>query len=307
MMKRKAWALLLIVVLLASLLPAAAFAAAAWAPNTSYKAGDIVSYGGSDYQCIQPHTSLVGWEPPNVPALWKLHSGGGTDTQPPTAPANLSVSGKTSTTVSLSWGASTDNVGVTGYDVYQGGALVGNAATTSYTVSGLTPSTSYTFTVKAKDAAGNVSAASNAVTVTTDGASTDTTPPTAPTGVSASNVTSSSVTLTWTASTDNVHRNRSDGFDVVYVYGEGQRRCRQRIRSEQCRYGYDIRQRRWRRQENRHVLPGLGGLWTQLQGAGNRRFEGHPYQLRFCGHLLERQTRQSGSDRTEPANLGLRR
>ncbi|WP_445013540.1 glycosyl hydrolase family 18 protein [Paenibacillus oleatilyticus] len=210
-MKRKAWALLLIVVLLASLLPAAAFAAAAWAPNTSYKAGDIVSYGGSDYQCIQPHTSLVGWEPPNVPALWKLHSGGGTDTQPPTAPANLSVSGKTSTTVSLSWGASTDNVGVTGYDVYQGGALVGNAATTSYTVSGLTPSTSYTFTVKAKDAAGNVSAASNAVTVTTDGAPTDTTPPTAPTGVSASNVTSTSVTLTWTASTDNVG---VTGYDV---------------------------------------------------------------------------------------------
>ncbi|MBU7316392.1 glycosyl hydrolase family 18 protein [Paenibacillus oleatilyticus] len=211
MMKRKAWALLLIVVLLASLLPAAAFAAAAWAPNTSYKAGDIVSYGGSDYQCIQPHTSLVGWEPPNVPALWKLHSGGGTDTQPPTAPANLSVSGKTSTTVSLSWGASTDNVGVTGYDVYQGGALVGNAATTSYTVSGLTPSTSYTFTVKAKDAAGNVSAASNAVTVTTDGAPTDTTPPTAPTGVSASNVTSTSVSLTWTASTDNVG---VTGYDV---------------------------------------------------------------------------------------------
>ncbi|XOK60050.1 glycosyl hydrolase family 18 protein [Paenibacillus elgii] len=211
MMKRKAWALLLIVVLLASLLPAAAFAAAAWAPNTSYKAGDIVSYGGSDYQCIQPHTSLVGWEPPNVPALWKLHSGGGTDTQPPTAPANLSVSGKTSTTVSLSWGASTDNVGVTGYDVYQGGALVGNAATTSFTVSGLTPSTSYTFTVKAKDAAGNVSAASNAVTVTTDGTSNDTTPPTAPTGVSASNVTSTSVTLTWTASTDNVG---VTGYDV---------------------------------------------------------------------------------------------
>ncbi|PUA35450.1 chitinase [Paenibacillus elgii] len=211
MMKRKAWALLLVVVLLASLLPAAAFAAAAWAPNTSYKAGDIVSYGGSDYQCLQPHTSLVGWEPPNVPALWKLHSGGGTDTQPPTAPANLTVTGKTSTTVSLSWGASTDNVGVTGYDVYQGGALVGSAATTSYTASGLKPSTSYTFTVKAKDAAGNVSAASNAVTVTTDGGTGDTTPPTAPTGVSASNVTSTSVTLTWTASTDNVG---VTGYDV---------------------------------------------------------------------------------------------
>jgi chitodextrinase len=44
----------------------------AWAPNVSYAAGTRVSYGGKNYQCLQPHTSLVGWEPPNVPALWQL-------------------------------------------------------------------------------------------------------------------------------------------------------------------------------------------------------------------------------------------
>jgi len=43
----------------------------AWAPNVAYTAGTRVSYGGRNYQCLQPHTSLVGWEPPNVPALWQ--------------------------------------------------------------------------------------------------------------------------------------------------------------------------------------------------------------------------------------------
>ena len=51
-------------------------AASAWAPNVTYKIGDQVTYGGSTYQCIQAHTSQTGWEPPNVPALWSLVSGG---------------------------------------------------------------------------------------------------------------------------------------------------------------------------------------------------------------------------------------
>ncbi|MGL5674955.1 MAG: chitobiase/beta-hexosaminidase C-terminal domain-containing protein [Cellulosilyticaceae bacterium] len=46
-----------------------------WAPNTPYVKGDLVSYNGKNYECRQPHTSLVGWEPPNVPALWKDYSG----------------------------------------------------------------------------------------------------------------------------------------------------------------------------------------------------------------------------------------
>ncbi|MFE4743464.1 carbohydrate-binding protein, partial [Paenibacillus chitinolyticus] len=91
-----------------------------------------------------------------------------TDTQPPTAPGNLVEAGKTSSSVSLSWSASTDNVGVAGYDVYNGSTLATTVTGTSATVSGLQGGTSYTFTVKARDAAGNVSPASNAVTVTTD-------------------------------------------------------------------------------------------------------------------------------------------
>ncbi|MDJ1506100.1 fibronectin type III domain-containing protein [Xanthocytophaga agilis] len=89
------------------------------------------------------------------------------DTQSPSVPTNLSVVSKTETTVNLSWTASTDNVGVTGYDIYNGSVVVGTSNTTSYTVSGLTANTTYSFTVKAKDAANNVSAASTALAVTT--------------------------------------------------------------------------------------------------------------------------------------------
>ncbi|WP_233566620.1 fibronectin type III domain-containing protein [Cohnella endophytica] len=136
---------------------------------------------------------------------------GGGDTQAPTAPTNLTSPSKTSTSVNLSWTASTDNVGVTGYDIYKGGALAGSTTgATTFTVSGLTANTVYTFTVKAKDAAGNVSAASGSLNVTTN-ASTDTQAPTAPTGLISPSKTSSSVNLSWTASTDNVG---VTGYDI---------------------------------------------------------------------------------------------
>ncbi|MFE9856355.1 glycoside hydrolase family 6 protein [Streptomyces sp. NPDC005780] len=93
--------------------------------------------------------------------------GGGDDTQAPTAPTGVTVTAKTSGSVSLSWTASTDNTGVTGYDVFRDGVKVGSSTTTSYTDSGLSASTAYSYTVKAKDAAGNVSAASSALSATT--------------------------------------------------------------------------------------------------------------------------------------------
>ncbi|WP_337967835.1 M4 family metallopeptidase [uncultured Flavobacterium sp.] len=96
---------------------------------------------------------------------------GSTDTVAPSAPTALAAAGTTGSSTNLTWTASTDNVAVTGYDIYQGTTLKGSSTTTSYTVTGLTALTSYTFTVKAKDAAGNVSAASNAVNVTTTAAS----------------------------------------------------------------------------------------------------------------------------------------
>jgi chitodextrinase len=104
-------------------------------------------------------------------------SGGG-DTQPPAAPAGLRETGHTATTASLAWTAATDNVGVTGYRVYSvagsTSTLVAGTAATTCTVTGLTGATTYSFDVTALDAAGNASAASNRISVTTDPPSTTT-------------------------------------------------------------------------------------------------------------------------------------
>ncbi len=83
----------LVVIILLALLVVVPFAGAAseradrgaWAPNVWYNVGDTVTYNGSTYQCIQAHTSQVGWEPPNVPALWGSVSGStNTPTRTPT-------------------------------------------------------------------------------------------------------------------------------------------------------------------------------------------------------------------------------
>ncbi|MBT8253189.1 MAG: fibronectin type III domain-containing protein, partial [Bacteroidia bacterium] len=91
----------------------------------------------------------------------------GPDTQAPTAPTNLTASNTTESSTDLTWTASTDNVGVTDYDVYQDGGLIANVTGTSYQVTGLTESTSYAFYVIANDAAGNSSPQSNTVNETT--------------------------------------------------------------------------------------------------------------------------------------------
>jgi chitodextrinase len=98
-----------------------------------------------------------------------LGTGGGGDTQPPTAPTNLTASNITDTSASLSWTASTDNVGVTGYEVFESGSSIGTVTSTSANVTGLVANTSYVFTVRAFDAAGNNSAFSNTANVTTTG------------------------------------------------------------------------------------------------------------------------------------------
>lgn len=93
---------------------------------------------------------------------------GNIDMQAPTAPANLTSTGKTASSISLNWTASTDNVGVTGYDIYRNGSIVATTTSTSYTDTGLNASTSYSYLVRAKDAAGNVSGNSNTISVSTN-------------------------------------------------------------------------------------------------------------------------------------------
>ncbi len=107
------------------------------------------------------------------------------DTSPPSAPSNLTATATNTSQINLSWGASTDNVGVTGYDVYRNNVKITTTVANNYSDLNLTPTTSYSYFVKAHDAAGNVSAASNSASATTQ-TPPDTIPPsvtiTSPTG-----------------------------------------------------------------------------------------------------------------------------
>ncbi|MDI1462505.1 endo-1,4-beta-xylanase [Catellatospora sp. KI3] len=183
-----------------------------WVPDTFPSEGAALIYD-ENYQVKPSYTAVYN----------ALGGGPDNDTTAPSAPANLAASGTTSTSTALSWSASTDNVGVTGYDILRapgtsGGtfAVVGSSTTTSFTNTGLTASTSYRYQVRAKDAAGNTSAVSNTVTVTTSGGTGDTTAPSAPANLAATGTTSSSAALSWSASTDNVG---VTGYDILRAPG----------------------------------------------------------------------------------------
>ncbi|SNR22803.1 glycosyl hydrolase family 18 protein [Actinomadura mexicana] len=136
------------------------FANAGW--NGTIAAGATTSFGfggtGSGWftGCTVNGAACDGSTPPEE------------DTEAPSAPSGLRSTGRTATSVSLAWNASTDNVGVTGYDVYNGSTRAASVTGTSTTVGGLSAKTAYAFTVRARDAAGNTSPASAPVSVTTD-------------------------------------------------------------------------------------------------------------------------------------------
>ncbi|MET0839648.1 MAG: hypothetical protein ABWY19_12750, partial [Marmoricola sp.] len=133
------------------------------------------------------------------------------DGTPPSAPTGLArtISGFT---VRLTWKPSTDNVGVTGYTVLRGGVAVGTTTTaTTYTDSAAPPGKTYTYTVRARDAANNQSASSSGVSATLP---VDRTAPSAPTGLKATAGAAGTrrITLTWNAATDNA------GVTGYYLY-----------------------------------------------------------------------------------------
>ncbi|MCR2806562.1 NPCBM/NEW2 domain-containing protein [Paenibacillus soyae] len=125
------------------------------------------------------------------------------DTQAPSAPTGLISPSQTDETIELSWNPAADNVGVVGYEVYVDGVLAGSTAPgeTSFTVKGLSPLTSYSLTLRAKDAAGNVSTPSAPLSVTTEAP--DAEPPSKPASLAATVSGATSVSLSWSASTDN--------------------------------------------------------------------------------------------------------
>jgi chitodextrinase len=135
------------------------------------------------------------------------------DKEAPSTPGTIVASQLTDRSVTLAWPAATDNVGVTGYTVYRNGTAIATTTATTYTDSGLTASTLYSYSVTAQDAAANVSAQSAVTSVTTKPA--DTVAPTAPGQPAAGTVTSTSVALSWAASTDNY------GVTQYVVYRNG--------------------------------------------------------------------------------------
>ncbi|MEO8240384.1 MAG: endonuclease [Flavobacterium sp.] len=145
--------------------------------------------------------------PEYVQAVWNPAP----DTENPTAASNLTVTGTTSSTVSLSWLAGTDNVAVTSYDIYMDGVLKTSVSGLTATITGLSASTTYSFYVIAKDAAVNSSSASNSVNGTTTIVIPDTQNPTAPSNLAVTGSSSSTVSLSWIASTDDIG---VTGYDV---------------------------------------------------------------------------------------------
>ncbi|EJL61331.1 fibronectin type III domain-containing protein, partial [Flavobacterium sp. CF136] len=145
--------------------------------------------------------------PEYVQAVWNPVP----DTENPTAASGLAVTGTTSSTVSLSWSAGTDNVAVTSYDIYMDGVLKTSVSGLTATITGLSASTTYSFYVIAKDAAVNSSPTSNSVNGTTTIVIPDTQNPTAPSNLAVTGSSSSTVSLSWIASTDNIG---VTGYDV---------------------------------------------------------------------------------------------
>jgi len=121
------------------------------------------------------------------------------DSVAPTVPSRLRISQYGSTSITLDWDVCTDNVAVSGYEVFKNGTSIGTTDTTSFEITGLVAGTNYNLTVQAKDAVGNVSLLSDSLLT-----GLDTQAPSKPTNLTASSVTKSGFTLKWTASTDNV-------------------------------------------------------------------------------------------------------
>ncbi|HEU4645054.1 MAG TPA: Ig-like domain-containing protein, partial [Burkholderiales bacterium] len=134
--------------------------------HTGLTAGNTYTYRVSAYDAVPNHSAWTA----TVSATTTL-----SDTQAPTVPAGLTVTAVSGTQVNLSWSASTDNVGVTGYYVYLNDQPLAATASTSYSHTGLTAGNTYTYRVSAYDAVPNHSAWTATVSATT--ALADTTAP----------------------------------------------------------------------------------------------------------------------------------
>lgn len=191
---------------------------AEWNPTTIYQPGDRLVFEGVLYEANVPIWNA----PPDYCPACGWYSTVGTcgepteDTTPPSVPTGLAVASRTTTSIALTWNASSDDdSGVAGYDVFRGGVLVGSPAATGFTDGGLAPDTTFSYAVRARDNAGNVSAASDPLSASTLPRAQCTTLPSVPTGLASPSRTSTSVTLSWNASIP------GDGCSVRYRVFQG--------------------------------------------------------------------------------------
>jgi chitodextrinase len=174
-----------------------------WYLNLNPRPGDVTDKkeAGIPHDPLWRGTTALEWTDPTF-----------LDTTPPSTPTNLTATTMSSSQINVSWTASTDNVGVTGYMVERCEAVgcatftqIATPAGTTYSDSGLVAATSYSYQVRARDAAGNLSVFSDTGSATTDlPPPPDTVPPTTPLNLSATAVSMSQINVGWTASTDDV-------------------------------------------------------------------------------------------------------
>lgn len=173
--------------------------------NDTYGDGICCGFGNGSYSLTDGGTVLAsGATFTSSEATDFCIGGSGADTTPPTDPTGLAVSNEQDTQVTLNWNASSDNVGVTGYEVFSNGSSIGTVTGTSANVTGLSTCTTYNFGVRALDAAGNASGQDTASGTTTGCSTADTTPPSDPTNLTVSNEQDTQVSLSWNASSDNI-------------------------------------------------------------------------------------------------------
>ena len=145
-----------------------------------------------------PYLATRIWGGNSAEDTWGIYKN--SDTQAPTTPANVTLNNISLNSINVSWSASTDNIGVTGYNVYVDGVLEAQTTSTNITIGDLNTNTTYSFTIVAKDLINNMSNASVAKNGTT---LQDSEAPTIPSDVVISNSTDSSFKVSWSASTDN--------------------------------------------------------------------------------------------------------
>ena len=153
-----------------------------------------------------PYLATRIWGGDSAEDRWGIYTS--SDTEAPTTPTNVTLNNSTLNAITISWTASTDNIGVTGYNVYLDGILTTQTTNTSATITDLNTNTTYSFTIVAKDLINNRSTASTAVNGST---LQDTQAPSMPENVTISNITDSSFKVSWSASTDN---NTVNGYEV---------------------------------------------------------------------------------------------